>query len=96
LRKTAGEIHRGMLGAVIPSQPMAWLTGLLVTAYTAPPVDYQTGPIVILIVAMLCAAVVLAFFFASPVATRLTDRHHIEQPPPPEPTGYDDSLSAGR
>jgi hypothetical protein len=85
-----------MLGVVIPSQPMAWLTGLLVTAYTAPPVDYQTGPIVILIVTLLCAAVVLAFFFASPLATRLADRHRVDQPPSPEPAGDDDSLSASR
>lgn len=55
--------------------------GWFVVAYTAPPVNYMSGPIVVVIVGLLAVSVVLAFIFASPLAQRLVERHENEHPP---------------
>jgi hypothetical protein len=53
--------------------------GYFLAAYTAPPVNYASGPIVAIIVGLLCLSVVLALLFSSPLATRLT-RHRENMP----------------
>jgi hypothetical protein len=62
-----------------------WL-GYFLAAYTAPPVNYASGPIVAVIVGLLCLSVVLALLFSSPLAIRLTRRHENGPTHPPDAT----------
>jgi hypothetical protein len=56
--------------------PFGWFA----VAYTAPPVNYMSGPIVVVIVGLLAVSVVLAILFASPLAVRLTERRRNRPP----------------
>lgn len=68
--------------------------GWFAVAYTAPPVNYMGGPIVVIIVGLLAVSVVLAFLFASPLGVRFIERD-AHQPPRHSGTtdGDDDSGS---